>query len=233
MRTKEARISVIIPVLNEANNLEHIQSLVEIISQSSIKHDIIFVDGQSDDNTFQSLKRAGYTVIKSKRGRGKQLDKGVQSSQGQFLLLLHADSYFDQSPLEEVARILSTDEMGCFRLSFDRQHVGLSLIAWGSNWRVRHRRIVFGDQGIFMTRQCYNTVGGFGNLPLMEDYDFSIRAKRLGITIQQSSQTILTSSRYFNQYGIVRGLWKMQKCQRLFRQGKPIHMIQHIYKSRR
>lgn len=71
---------------------------------------------------------------------------------------------------------------------------------------------------------------GFKPLPLMEDYDFSLRAKKAGYPVQGSQQKIITSSRFFDQHGVVKSLFIMQKCQHMYRQGEPIEKIQELYR---
>lgn len=230
---KFQRLSVIIPVLNEEENMESIQNLIETIHSPNIPYEIIFVDGGSQDRTVDLLQSLPVTVIDSDKGRGIQLIAGVKASNGDAYVFLHADSKFDVSPLPQVVEGLKKSDLGCFRLKFDSPHFLLRLIAWGSNWRVRYRRIIFGDQGLFLSRDIYQKIGGFKPLPLMEDYDFSRRAKALNLRIYQSHQLIQSSSRYFQKVGILKSLCQMQYCQRLYRKGGSIKEIQEVYQQRR
>ncbi|MDO4679970.1 MAG: TIGR04283 family arsenosugar biosynthesis glycosyltransferase [Aerococcus sp.] len=221
-------ISIIIPVKNEAQRLP--QLLEQLRSwEDGPQHEVIFVDGGSQDETVSFVQVAGYAIYHTMPGRGSQLQYGVQQSQGERLFFLYADSQFQESPLPLIERTCQTEAFGCFRLHYETTNPVLKAISWGANWRVRYRHIAFGDQGMFMTREAYKRVGGFHSLPLMEDYDLSLRARDSGIHCQLVEQTITSSTRYFEQHGALCSLYRMQKCQWLFRHGAAIERIQAEY----
>lgn len=221
-------ISIIIPVYNEAARLP--QLLAQLAAwQGETRHEVIFVDGGSSDDTCAQIERAHYPVYHEKPGRGQQLIRGVQESQGEILFFLHADSRFLTCPLPLIVKTCQTHAFGAFRLRYPPGHPVLRLISWGANWRVRYRHIAFGDQGMFLTRQAYQDSGGFPALPLMEDYAFSLQARQRGIICTLVSQKVISSDRYFRRHGIFRGWYRMQKCQWLFRHGYAIETIQAEY----
>ncbi|MDO4670048.1 MAG: TIGR04283 family arsenosugar biosynthesis glycosyltransferase [Aerococcus sp.] len=221
-------ISIIIPVRNEANNLPDLfQQLA--CWQKTEACEVIFVDGESQDATSTLIEKQGYRLIRSPKGRGEQLKRGVQVAKGEILFFLHADSKFEHSPLPAINATCQTHDFGAFSLHYQNAGLGLWLIAWGASWRVKHRHIAFGDQGMFIKREVYQQLGGFHSLPLMEDYEFSLRAKRVGIHCQLVSERITSSDRYFQQHGILRSWYRMQRCQWLFRRGAAIEQIQAIY----
>ena len=225
---KKKILSIIIPVYNEEKQIDRLMKHLTVFDEEAVN--LIFVDGGSEDTTVDLLEAYGQTVIFSDKGRGKQLHTGALAAPDDYLLFLHADSYFEKSPLEEVDRVLTHHDMGAFKVEFDRSNLFLKLLAWGSNWRLKYRKIAFGDQGMFMTKNFYHRMEGFKPLPLMEDYDFSLRAKKAGYPVQGSQQKIITSSRFFDQHGVVKSLFIMQKCQHMYRQGEPIEKIQELYR---
>ncbi len=226
---KKKILSIIIPVYNEEKQIDRLMKHLTVFDEEAVN--LIFVDGGSEDRTADLLEQYGQNVISSGKGRGKQLHAGALAAAGDHLLFLHADCYFEKSPLKEIERILSQHEMGAFKVEFDNPNLLLKLLAWGSNWRLKYRKIAFGDQGMFMTKDFYHRMGGFKSLPLMEDYDFSLRAKKAGCPVRFSRQKIITSSRFFDQHGVVKSLLIMQKCQHMYRQGAPIEKIQELYRT--
>lgn len=224
-------LSIIIPIYQEGENLAHLLSLLQSLQASPVAAEIIIVDGGSSDEGPQRLTAAGYRVLSSERGRGQQLIAGVSASSGDKLLFLHADSAFDVDPLKTASRLLDKAPCASFSLAFLGQGRDwrMRMIAWGSNWRVRHRHIAFGDQGICIRREVYEAVGGFKPLPLMEDYDLSIRLKAAGYYFAQSEQNIWTSPRRFYQNGVWRTLYQMQKYQHQFRKGNSAREISKNY----
>lgn len=222
-------ISIVIPVLNERITIEDFIARLKQIINIEANIEIIFVDGGSEDGTVEYLKQFNYTVIQTQKGRGNQLHQGALASQGDYLLFLHADSYFIAEPWETIRQISDEYSIGAFTLQFEPSNWILNQIAWGSNWRIQHRNIAFGDQGMFMQRDFYFQLGGFQNFVLMEDYAFSLQVKQAGYQIIRSNAVIKTSSRYFYEKGFIRSLIKMQYCQFLYRRGVSIDRIVEIY----
>ncbi|MDK6805890.1 TIGR04283 family arsenosugar biosynthesis glycosyltransferase [Aerococcus sp. UMB1112A] len=224
-------ISIIIPVFNERNQLDQLFDHLEVFNPD-IPHELIFVDGGSRDGTAHLIRAAGYSVVNSQPGRGQQLHTGVLASQGEILFFLHADSFFKTCPLKEVQKNGQEVPFAAFPLRFTSEDWRMRLIAAGSNWRLSHRHIAFGDQGMHMRRDFYQALGGFRSYPLMEDYDLSIRAKEAGVYCRVAEQKIYTSARRFEAKGYLRTLFKMQRAQALFRQGKSIESIQKFYRDK-
>ncbi|MGX7108083.1 TIGR04283 family arsenosugar biosynthesis glycosyltransferase [Facklamia miroungae] len=223
------QLSVIIPVFNEIEILPETIQNFEQWKDSDVE--LIFVDGGSIDGTLAYLNKHKYRVIKSSKGRGHQLDQGVKQAQGDYLLFLHADNYFIDSPKREILKCLSQGKIGAFKLSFTSDNWKQKCIAYGSNWRLKHRKIAFGDQGIFVRKNYYQELGGFRSLPLMEDYDLSLRSRSKGEKMMRAEQFIHTSDRRFKEKGILKTLLKMQYCQYLFRKNASMERIMNVYYS--
>lgn len=197
----EDGLSVIVPVYNEAQILEGFFEKLAIFSKDT---EIIFVDGGSTDSTFEKIKKSGYKVYSGDKGRGKQLNLGVEKSCGDNILILHSDSFFKKSPEENIKSTLEKYKIGCFSLEFIEKSLGLKMVARNSSRRVKYRNIAFGDQGMFFRKEYFYSLGHFKNIDFMEDYDFSIRVKKNGDRIKLLDQKIYSSGRRF----INNGLWK-------------------------
>ncbi len=204
------RISVIIPVLNEAQRLP---GLITALKAEAGLHEIIVVDGASRDGSAAAARRAGARVLDSRPGRGHQVALGAAQATGDVMLFLHADSRFPTGGLAAIAAALSTapeSPGGNFRLLFDGED---DFSRWldGFYARIRRRGIYYGDSGIFVRRSAYDRLGGIRPIELMEDYDFVRRLERAGPTICIDAPVLVTSSRRFTgrgKWAIIRGwLW--------------------------
>ncbi|MCR1954482.1 TIGR04283 family arsenosugar biosynthesis glycosyltransferase [Clostridioides mangenotii] len=221
------RFSIIIPVLNEEKNIESIINNIEKIKGD---FEVLFVDGGSRDNTVNFIGDR-YKVVTSDRGRAKQMNYGVRESIGEVLLFLHCDSILPEGALEDIEQVLGKGhKVGCFRVKFDCNKPLMKCCGFMSNVRVKYRQLVFGDQGMFIFREDFYKLGGFTDIPIMEDYKFSMEAKKF-YSIGQTKSYIITSSRRFIDKGIVKTMWSMQKFQWMFRNGEDIDKIASIYKD--
>lgn len=106
----------------------------------------------------------------------------------------------------------------------------MKVCAYFSNLRVKLRCIAFGDQGIFIKKEVFYDIGMFPDIPIMEDYQLSIYLKEK-YKICQVNSKITTSSRRFLDTGIFKTMWKMQKLQRMFRNGEDINLISKMYRD--
>ena len=217
------------PIYQEGKQLERLLALLRQLEASPVQKEIILVDGGSADGSPEALRAAGFRVLASEAGRGQQLCRGIDEAQGEHLFFLHADSGFEVDPLPEIERLLQEHSWGCFTLGFKGADWRLRSIAWGSNWRVRYRQIAFGDQGMFLRRETYEAVGGVKPIPLMEDYDLSLRLREAGVKLRQSPQVLWTSARRFKAQGVWSTLYHMQKLQAAFRRGVPAEELAKRY----
>lgn len=204
-------ISVIIPIYNEAQNIDALQAHLDRLEGEK---EIVFSDGGSTDGSYESLR---YPKIQKARGRGAQMHAAVSETSGDILWFLHADTFPKASALTSIEK--SGADWGCFRLRFRSKHPMMRIVGLNSDHRVRFRRIVFGDQGLFIRRDLYARIGGFRPLPLMEDYDLSIRLKARGHAPVLLKEALFTDARRFEEHGIWRTIVHMQRLQRDFRRG--------------
>lgn len=227
-------ISLIVPVLNEEKAIEALLAHLETLSGEK---EIIVVDGGSADRTIEMIELAAErvsvaAVIEGPRGRGPQCDAGAARASGDTLLFVHADSRLEQDALARVERAVARGAAwGCFRLRFDDAHWAARAVAWASNLRARWRGVVFGDQGIFMTRELFGEVGGFPALPLMEDYQLSLNLKKRKLPPAQINCFITSSARRLVAGGRLRTAWKMWRLRALYRRGADISIIQAMYRD--
>ncbi len=202
-------ISIIIPLYNEERSLpqlaEHLQPLRD-------RCEIVMVDGGSSDDTV-NLVPSWCVLVKSPKGRGAQLNTGARESSGDVLLFLHCDSLLPENPLEQITSVMKTHDMGFFGIEFDSGGMLMRACARQSNRRAR-KGIPFGDQGIFIKRETFFQLGGFPDQPIMEDFQFSLTAKEHRVSLGQTPQPIVTSSRRFGR-GFVHQLTVILKMQRL------------------
>ena len=227
------KLSVIVPTWNEEQTiLQTIQSLQSQIT--TYPTEWIIVDGGSTDATCQLAGSTEATVISSKRGRAKQMNAGARVATGDVLLFLHSDSLLEQGCLEELGKVISQKNAisGCFQLAFSDSNLFLDFIAWGSHLRAKVWKIMFGDQGIFIKRDLFKQVGGFPEIELMEDWEFSSTIKKHG-KIDIVKKKIYTSSRRFRKGGIWKTFWLMQKIKWMYWRGVSPKVLRKYYHDRR
>lgn len=220
-------VSIIIPTLNEEENIENLLNNLK-----SLKGDfeVIFSDGGSLDKTIEIIKNFGdYKIIKSERGRTKQLNNGAKESNKDILLFLHADSIVEEDVLIKVENFIKNgNKAGCLKIKFDSKKILMNIFAILSNLRVKYRNIAFGDQGIFIEKKLFEDIGMFDDIPIMEDYKLSIKLKNV-FPIKYIDSYIISSSRRFEKNGILKTALLMQKLQYMFRRGVSIDKIANIY----
>ncbi len=194
------KISVIIPALNEAKNI--FRSLDSIVRQQG-EFEVIVVDGCSGDGTADIARRHARVIKSEERGRAVQMNVGAHHASGEVLVFLHADSCLPLNALSMVRSALADSRIlgGTFTLRFDSQKSLLRLFAFFT--RFKFRLFHYGDQGIFVRRVIFEELGGFKQLPIMEDVDFLRRLRRRG-RVTLIKQPVTTSARRFLRHGIVR-----------------------------
>ncbi len=223
------RISIIVPLYNEESTIVKLQKQLTPLKD---KCEIIFVDGGSTDKTLELID-PGFKVVSSPKGRGNQMNYGAGESTGDVLLFLHCDSELPENPLEEITEVMKKYRVGCFGIRFNSQSGLMRICGIMSNRRVKDRKIIFGDQGIFIDRKLFFDIGMFPDLPLMEDYELSIRLKKCGEKPGLTKERIITSDRRFPKGTIpkLQLMMKMQKLQRMYRHGVPIEKISAMYRD--
>lgn len=226
---QNAKISVIIPIYNEEKSIEALQRQLDPYRTEC---EILFVDGGSTDAT-TSLVKPGYTLLHSPKGRANQMNKGAASSTGDILFFLHCDSVLPDDFLNEIKQVMSKYDTGCFGIRFNSQSILMRICGIMSNLRAGCRRIMFGDQGIFIDRELFFEMGGFPVLPIMEDYQFSLNLRKAGIRTGMTGKSISTSDRRFPKGTLPRLklMWKMHILRAKYRAGISVEQIAKEYRD--
>ena len=225
------RLSIIIPVLNEAERLpgllQHLASLCD--------SEVIVVDGGSEDGSRQAASRAGAQVIRSERGRARQMNAGAAAAQGDILLFLHADTTLPSSAERAIETAVrhggraNEYAWGRFDVLIAGRSFMLRVVACLMNWRSRLSGIATGDQAMFMTRRAFESAGGFPDQPLMEDVELSRRLLALSRPICLTDR-VVTSGRRWEAHGVWRTVWLMWRLRWLYWRGVPADKLARLYR---
>jgi len=194
-------ISIVIPVLNESQTIE---SCLFRLKEQIKHHEIVVVDGGSDDNTLDIIRAfAGVKWLRSPQGRGKQMNRGAEVAKGDLLLFLHADTCLPPGGLDRIETMMAQEEIlaGSFSLSFDEPDLLLKLYALFS--QINHLLFTYGDQGLFITRHIFERIGGFQEIPIMEDVEIQKRLRKMGRFVK-IRLPVVTSARRFLTHGIIK-----------------------------
>ncbi|XWK90182.1 MAG: TIGR04283 family arsenosugar biosynthesis glycosyltransferase [Phormidium sp.] len=201
MVNKQIRISVIIPVLNEAKAIE--KTLLNL--QSYPELEVIVVDGGSEDRTVAIAESFGYKVLTSPRGRSIQMNAGATIATGNILLFLHGDTIL---PANFGSMILAATQKpgvvgGAFELAIDAKVKGIRLVEMMVNWRSHFLSLPYGDQAIFVKAEIFHKIGGFPIQPIMEDFVLIRQLRNMG-KIAIITTPVITSGRRWQQLGIIK-----------------------------
>lgn len=209
-------LSVIIPALNEAAGIGPTVTAVAALRPL----EILVVDGGSRDDTAARAASAGARVLVSPPGRARQMNAGAAHARGEVLLFLHADARLPSTALDDVSRALAAAGTVGGRFTVRLDHPGLlyRVIETGMNARSRLSGIVTGDQALFLTRRAFEALGGYAEIPLMEDIELSRRVKRIG-RLACLDSVVLASARRWERQGPWRTILLMWTLRALYALG--------------
>ncbi|MDA2932921.1 TIGR04283 family arsenosugar biosynthesis glycosyltransferase [Acidobacteria bacterium AH-259-D05] len=201
MNDSSPDLSVIIPALNEAETIG--PALASAHDSEGVEQ--IVVDGGSRDETLQVAQSFSAQVIHSAPGRAWQMNAGAQAANGEFLVFLHADTRLPEGFAHHIRHILRKSGVaaGAFQLQIDAPSLGLRIIETVAYWRSRYLQMPYGDQAIFLKAELFREVGGFPELPIMEDFQL-VRRVRLRGRIVIAPAAVLTSARRWQRVGPLR-----------------------------
>lgn len=233
------KLSIIIPVLNEASVLE--TNLKELQWIRQLGHEVIVVDGGSQDNSAVMAIPLADQVLSASSGRGLQMNVGAKSAKGDVFLFLHVDTLFPVDGVDAILENIARKDpvWGRFDVKLSGSHISFRVIEFMMNWRSRLTGIATGDQAIFVSRTLFENLGGFPDMRLMEDVEVSRRLKKVSKPICLS-QRVVTSSRRWEQGGIIKTIglmWRLRLAywlgfdpDQLARQYRPLSSIKSIRK---
>jgi rSAM/selenodomain-associated transferase 2 len=198
-----AQLSIIVPALNEATGIG--AALAALQPLRGRGHDVIVVDGGSEDRTPELARALADRVIAAPRGRASQMNAGAAAARGDVVLFLHADSVLpddaDRAVLEGLA--ITQRLWGRFDVRIEGRHPLLPVIAWSMNFRSRLTGIATGDQAIFAWREAFLRAGGFPAIALMEDVALARALGRLSPPLCLAER-VTTSGRRWESRGVLR-----------------------------
>ena len=196
--------------------------------------DIVLVDGGSTDATAAIAARSPQVrLLSSPRGRSHQMNAGARAARGDVLLFLHADTYLPDGALAAVEAATSDPGVvaGRFDVRFDNPGRVFRMIAWFMNQRSRWSGISTGDQAIFVCREPFNALGGYPDIPLMEDVELCRRLRGRG-QVAALRLKVTTSARKWEREGVVRTILLMWALRFLYMVGVPPARLHRWYYRR-
>jgi rSAM/selenodomain-associated transferase 2 len=202
------KISVIIPTLNETEQIQHCLASVQSLRRNG--HEVIVVDGGSEDETCSQVKDLADKVIHHSRGRATQMNAGARAACGEILIFLHADTCLPTEADTVITSSIkdSAEFWGRFNVRLSGRHWAFRIIEICMNLRTRITGIVTGDHAMFMSKEIYNKVKGFPEIALMEDIAISSKFKHVVCPICLKHK-VTTSSRRWEENGIIKTILKM------------------------
>lgn len=219
-------VSIVVPVYNEA---DHVPALTERLrTLSEYVQDIVIVDGGSNDGTPETLSKE-FRVIRSEKGRASQMNAGAEQAKGVWLVFVHADTEFEVSHLKHLIEEACMFQWGRFNITLKAKGLAFRVIEWFINQRSRLTGVATGDQCIFVRQSFFERLGGYQKIPLMEDVDFSKRAKKLSRP-KALQKKVVTSARRWQSKGVVTTVLLMWKLRLFFWLGVSADKLARLYR---
>ena len=222
------KISIIIPTINEANNLP---LLLSDLSSIHKEVEILIVDSGSEDRTIDIAKIYGAKVYKSKsKNRGLQLDMGAKNSKGEWLIFFHADTRLIHNWFTKIKSVLERDKnfIYYFKFRINDKKIIYRVLEILVNFRSKYFKQPYGDQGLIIHRSIYIKNNGFRKIPIMEDVDFFRRLNKKQ-NLKQLNLPIFTSSRKWERTNIFLQALKNWNLRRRWLKGESTKSIYSDY----
>lgn len=219
-------LSVIIPTFNEELHLA--ATLASVLTEGAVE--VLVVDGGSTDRTCDIAVGMGARVLHSPSGRALQMNTGAEYALAENVLFLHGDTIVPSGYLQIIGSCLAQPEtaLGAFRLHLSGSKKGLGLISWGANVRARWLGLVYGDQGLFMNRGLFMTLGGYPQIAICEDVMLVRKMRKKGRVTLVAAE-VKSSGRRWTRYG----LWFPTLINQIvilgFFLGLPAHLLAKVY----
>ena len=200
-QSRAQNLSIIIPALNEAATIESTLSAL----QGGDHLEVIVVDGGSTDGTVDLARSRGAKVIQTRPGKSRQMNCGAKAAKGEVLVFLHADTRLPDDFLRLILAALAQPGVvaGAFRLSIDSRAAGIRFVERMASVRSRYLQLPYGDQALFMKKSIFEAIGGYVDVPIMEDF-ILVRCLRRTGKIAILPAAVVTSSRRWQHFGILK-----------------------------
>ncbi|MGI9405470.1 MAG: TIGR04283 family arsenosugar biosynthesis glycosyltransferase [Hyphomicrobiaceae bacterium] len=225
-------LSVIIPTLDAERGLVRTLTALVPASVEGLVKEVIVVDGGSEDRTCQIADDAGALIVKAPRGRGGQLRAGAEIARGDWLLFLHADTVLDETWIDEVggfvaAAVDSGPQAAAFRFALDDDGGRARVVERFVRFRSSVFGLPYGDQGLLISRTLYDEIGGFRDLPLMEDVDIVRRIGWKNLALLKTRA--VTSAARYQKYGYIVRTVRNFVCLMLYFLRVPPRVLVRLY----
>lgn len=221
----EPWLSVIVPTVNEASNIA-----AALRRAACPGAELVVVDGGSSDGTVTVARRYADVVLTGQRGRAAQMNAGAAAARGEVLLFLHADTLLPWGYAEQVRVAMMNPRTvgGRFDVHLDGRGPLYACIGVLINVRSRVSRVATGDQAMFVRRADFQRLGGYPELPLMEDLALSRALKRVG-SIACLRSRVITSARRWREHGVLRTVLLMWALRLLYYFGASPRLLRRVY----
>lgn len=220
-------ISVIMPTLNAAPHLPRaLQALAAGVTGGLVK-EVIVVDGGSEDETLAIAEAAGCMIVKAERGRAKQLRAGADASKSRWLLFLDADTVLATGWVEETARFLNAPQArkkaAVYKLALDDASVEAKRVVFWARLRARVMKLPYADQGLLISRLFYDGIGGYPDIPLMEDVEIMRRIGPKQLVLLET-QAVTSAEKYRREGRDTRALRNLGLMARYLMGADPVEL---------
>ena len=195
--------------------------------------ELVFVDGGSIDGSRAMIEEAGFVCLQSEAGRAKQMNLGTQNTKSDIVLYLHVDTTISSGNISNIKKTYIQGFLsGRFDIGFSNQSLTYQIISLFINIRSCLTKVNTGDQGIFVARSAYEAVAGIPDIPLMEDVAFTKALRRLGKVVCLHDK-LITSSRRWENHGVMRTVLLMWKLRLYYWLGVSPEKLAQMYKGAR
>jgi rSAM/selenodomain-associated transferase 2 len=222
-------LSIIVPVLRESAGINDL--ITHLRRQAGDEAEIIVVDGDFAGTTTNVVKDAGVLKLVARRGRANQMNHGASIAGGEALLFLHADTLLPENGLSSIRKVLEDRRVvvGAFDLGFETDQKIYKITELYARLRTRLTRVPFGDQAIFIRRDYFRRIGGYRDIPIMEDVDLMKRIRKEGGRIAIIPDKVRTSPRRYEREGVLFCTFRNWLLQFLYAWGVPPERLAKWY----
>jgi rSAM/selenodomain-associated transferase 2 len=219
-------VSVVIATINES---AHVASAIRSAWQGGAA-EVIVSDGGSTDETIAIAVAEQAQVIESPCGRGSQMNRGAQAATGDIVQFLHADNRLPVDFATQIRQAVTTlaAKLGAYWQSIENRRFPYRLLESGNRWRIKFYNLAYGDQGIWIFKDLFWELGGFPEVPLMEDYLFSQRLPP-GVKYTVLRGPLYISARRWESIGPMRQTLKNWKIISRYRRGASLDELAQMY----